>query len=183
MKKSSYSILMFVLALVAIFLATQARAAEDVQGRGVLKAMGSGLAVVKGTMKMRVAGNGFLLIDPGDNVCPLGIDINGHGEKVELGDGRILYVGFRGLARIEGCEINVKMAGARVDLLAVGSGRAVLEGCGRFHTRRFNGPWHMPGEIVFGKPAQAAPTVNEESEAKADLLVDNPFFDLLEDIQ
>ncbi len=184
MKKQNLTIFMFILMLVAMFLVSRVHAAQDVHGKGVLKAMGNGVAMLKGTMKLRVAGDGFLLVDPGESAaCPLGIDIQGRGERVDLEDGRILYVGFKGLARIEGCAIRVKMAGSRIDLIAVGNGRAILEGCGRFHTRKVNGAWHMPGEIIFGHPADAVPLLSKDAEAENEQLLNNPFLELLEGIR
>ena len=145
---------------------TQAEAVQDLEGKGVLRAMGSGIAVVKGTMDLRLAGAGFLLVDPGeDSDCPPVIEVTGRGERIDLEDGRILFVGFHGRAHIVGSGIKIELAGADLDLFVIGSGRALLKGCGRYRTGLRSTPWNVPwAGVPFGPRSSLTDETSDGSE-------------------
>ena len=76
---------------------------------------------------IRLRGNGILWVRGEET-----IRIKGYGQKKEFPSGWTEYIGFRGAAVIEGRAVFVILAGADVDLYAVGSGRATLWGEGRY---------------------------------------------------
>jgi limonene-1,2-epoxide hydrolase len=92
-----------------------------------LKAHGDGLAALHGSGRVRVRGNGILWVKGAET-----IRVQGKGRQKTFPSGWTEYVGFHGAAYIEGRGVSVILAGERVDLHAVGNGRAFLWGEGRY---------------------------------------------------
>jgi len=118
--------------------------ADDTEGTGTLRARGDGLAALHGSGWMRVKGNGVLWVKGEE-----GITIEGVGHVKAFPDGWTEYVGFRGLARIYGRNVSVILAGEKIDLLAVGSGRVFLWGKGTYRINELDGEgWPEPFQAV-----------------------------------
>ncbi|HID87619.1 MAG TPA: hypothetical protein EYP55_09635 [Anaerolineae bacterium] len=119
-------LLLAVLVVASLGFASVANA-ETEKGTGTLEARGDGLAGLHGTGWVRISGNGVLWVKGAENVV-----VEGRGHKKVFPDGWIEYVGFKGTARIRGGNFSVILAGERIDLYAVGSGRAILWGKGTY---------------------------------------------------
>ena len=142
MKKSMLILVAVVLAASLGFAAVAS--AEEVEGTGTLEAHGDGLAALHGTGWMRVSGNGVLWVKGAENV-----NIEGQGHKKVFPDGWTEYVGFHGVARIGGRDMSVILAGEEIDLYAIGSGRAILWGEGRYRINKLiTGAWSETIEVL-----------------------------------
>lgn len=118
--------------------------ADSERGTGTLKAEGDGLAGLHGTGWMSVSGNGVLWVKGAENIV-----VQGEGHKKDFPDGWIEYIGFDGTARIRGQEVSVILAGERIDLYAIGSGRVILWGEGTYEVDSLiTGAWSETIKIV-----------------------------------
>jgi hypothetical protein len=144
--KKKWFVLVALLLVASLGLASAASAqeADDAEGSGTLRARGDGLAALHGSGWMRVKGNGVLWVKGEE-----GITIEGVGHVKTFPDGWTEYVGFHGLARIYGRNVSVFLAGEKIDLLAVGTGRVLLWGKGTYEIDRLDGAeWPEPFEAV-----------------------------------
>jgi hypothetical protein len=98
------------------------------KGTGTLEARGDGLAGLHGTGWVRVSGSGVLWVKGAENIIVEGEE----GHRKDFPDGWTEYVGFKGTARIQGRDFSVILAGERIDLYAIGGGRAILWGEGTY---------------------------------------------------
>jgi hypothetical protein len=122
----------------------------DVQlaGTGVLRAAGTGFAHLRGAMDFRGSAQaGALIVHDHDGNAL--IDVQGYGQRLELPDGGVAYLGFHGTAHIRGRDVQVDMLVAGVQFRAVGKGSAYLAGRGWYSV---NGlppqPWSESGVNV-----------------------------------
>ncbi len=108
--------------------------AAEVAGKGTLRAKGVGSVALKakGAAGFKCYGAGRLVIKDADKVK---VKIRGVGRKVRRGN-TIIVTGLRGRVTIKGKKINAKFTGGKVYLKAVGKGRAVLKGKGRYRVNR-----------------------------------------------
>ena len=136
---------LFLLAvLVASLVFASMASAETAEGTGTLKAQGDGLAGLHGTGWVRVSGNGVLWVKGAEHIA-----IEGQGHKKVFPDGWIEYVGFNGTARIRGRRVSVILAGERIDLYAIGSGRVILWGKGTYEINGLiAGRWSETIEVL-----------------------------------
>ena len=126
MKKKMLA-LMAVLVIASLGLASVV-SAESEGGMGTLVAQGDGFAGLHGTGYVRVRGNGVLWVKGEESIRIQGEE----GHKKVFPDGWSEYVGFRGTARIRGQGVSVLMAGERINLYAIGTGRVILWGKGTY---------------------------------------------------
>jgi len=114
----------------------------EIEARGVgrLTAHGDGIALLAGRGIVKVSGNGILWIkDIAGNAT---IEVTGQGEKKEFSDGWIQYSGFRGTAKVKGGRFVMHIAGADIELAAVGRGRVFLWGHGTYQLNEQSGRWN-----------------------------------------
>jgi hypothetical protein len=144
-KKKGFVLLVLLLAASLGFVSVaSAQEAAEPESLTALRARGDGLAALHGSGWIRVRGNGVLWVK-GEEA----ITIEGVGHVKAFPDGWTEYVGFRGLARVHGRSMSVVLAGERIDLLAVGAGRAFLWGKGSYRIGEREGQvWPEPFEIV-----------------------------------
>ncbi len=133
----------------AFAIAGNADAAEiGVEGRGVLYAKGSGMAVVEGdgTVAIRSNGTGTVLVTGAER-----ISARGTGHKVDLPDGSVRFTGWQGTIKVIGEDITVRMEGSAIVFRAAGQGTAHLAGHGRYKVGERVGEWSPEGvDIPFG---------------------------------
>ncbi len=136
----------FTLALSAVLLMTAIVAAEQGGGTGTLTAEGDGLAAMKGNGSITISGSGVLSVrDIGGDA---NINVSGKGIKREPNDRTVIYIGFDGQAQISGSNIVVSLKGKNIQLEAVGSGKFVLRGQGKYHTDKEDGVWTEMGKVI-----------------------------------
>lgn len=112
--------------------------AEEAKGTGTLEAHGDGLAALHGAGWMRVGGNGVLWVKGAKN-----INIEGRGHKKVFPDGWTEYVGFNGVAGIQGRDMSVILAGEEIGLYAI------LWGEGRYRINKLiTGTWSETIEVL-----------------------------------
>jgi hypothetical protein len=124
--KKKMLIVMAVLVIASLGFAS-AVSADSQDGAGTLKARGDGFAGLHGTGTIRMSGNGVLWVKGEES-----IGIEGEGHKKVFPSGWTEYVGFSGTARIHGRGVSVLMAGEKIDLYAIGTGRVILWGEGTY---------------------------------------------------
>ena len=110
--------------------------AAEVSGKGTLRAKGVGYVSLRGigVASFKCYGAGRVVIKDADKVK---VKILGVGRKVRRGN-TIIVTGLKGRVILKG-RLNVRFAGGKVYLKAVGKDRAVLKGKGRYRVNR--GPW------------------------------------------
>ena len=122
--------------------ASQALAGQaEIRGRGALWARGVGIAHPKcvGRVRFELRGAGVLCIR---NSSRLDITVRGEGRKYKTGD-TLYLAGWKGVVVIRSkvtssggrTRINARFSGGRVELRAVGKGKASLKGRGTYRTR------------------------------------------------
>ena len=136
---------MCILALSTALLALPSQAV-DLGGTGALRTKGSGIATLEGSGKTVIKGHGVLYINDVD--ADAMVHVTGDGRRIELPDGAVVYVGFRGKAEITGPTFVARLTGANIELGAVGRGRVRLEGCGHFVVNGDIHPWTKDGALV-----------------------------------
>jgi len=142
--KKKMLILMAVLVIASLGFASVV-SAESEDGMGTLQAQGDGFAGLHGTGYVRVRGNGVLWVKGEESIRIQGEE----GHKKVFPDGWSEYVGFRGTARIRGQRVSVLMAGERIDLYAIGTGRVILWGKGTYEINGLiTGRWSEAIEIL-----------------------------------
>lgn len=136
------------LSLGALTLADSASAAgTDLSGRGVLYARGAGLAELRGDGRVDIRGHGAatVLVQGAENVVA-----RGEGHRIDLPDGSVRFVGWRGHIRIVGEDMTVVMMGGRIEFRAIGQGTAHLRGHGTYRIGDHSGRWTPQGvEVPF----------------------------------
>ena len=141
--KKKVLFLLAVLVVASLVFASMA-SAETAEGTGTLEAQGDGLAGLHGTGWMRVSGNGVLWVKGAEHIA-----IEGQGHKKVFPDGWTEYIGFNGTARIRGRLVSVILAGERIDLYAIGSGRVILWGKGTYEINGLiTGRWSETIEVL-----------------------------------
>jgi len=112
-------VILLTLGIVAALAVASVASADPPDTVKRLEAHGDGLAALRGDGKVWLRGNGILWV-------------KGHGHKKDFPSGWTEYVGFHGAAVIEGRGVSVILAAENLDLHAVGRGRAILWGEGRY---------------------------------------------------
>jgi hypothetical protein len=117
-------------------------------GSGVLRAAGTGFVHLRGAMDFRGSAQAGALVVH-DYAGGALVDVQGYGQRIELPDGGVAYLGFHGTAHIRGWDVQVDMLVAGVQFRAAGKGAAYLAGRGRYSV---NGlppqPWSETGVDV-----------------------------------
>ena len=132
------------LAIIAALAVASVASADSPDTPKRLEAHGDGLAALHGDGRVRVRGNGILWVRGEET-----IRITGYGQKKEFASGWTEYIGFRGAASMEGRGVSVILAGADVDLYAVGRGRAILWGEGYYTIDGLtNEPWSDHLQVI-----------------------------------
>jgi hypothetical protein len=137
----------------AFTLAPVASAAEgtgqvDLVGAGVLRAAGTGFAHLRGAMDFRGSAEAGALVvhDRGGNAL---IDVQGYGQRVQLFDGGVAYLGFHGTAHIRGRDVQVDLLARGARFRAIGKGEAFLAGRGWYAVNGLPAqPWSEAGVNV-----------------------------------
>lgn len=100
-----------------------------VSGTGTLEASGNGTAIIEGDITVTLSTiKGTLIVSNNAEVTT-----DGTGMKEELDNGDVKYQSF-GSATIGGSGIKVEMSGNDIELTATGTGSAILNGNGTYHT-------------------------------------------------
>lgn len=105
-------------------------------GNGTVALSGSGLIEMKCV--------GFVLL----NSSTQSTTAEGSGEKIELEDGRILYVHFNGRVRVAGDNMEVICGGTDIYIAARLNGTVVLTGTGYYNAGLNRGLWNAAGVPV-----------------------------------
>lgn len=99
----------------------------DVSGTGRLTASGDGRAYVEGNGTVEVGALRGTMIVSNDTV----VETDGTGNRTTLDDGRVKYQGF-GSATVRGERMMTELSGNGIDLVAEGTGTAILAGKGTY---------------------------------------------------
>jgi hypothetical protein len=117
-------------------------------GSGVLRAAGTGFVHLRGAMDFRGSAQAGALVVH-DYAGGALVDVQGYGQRIELPDGGVAYLGFHGTAHIRGRNVQVDILVAGVQFRATGKGVAYLAGRGWYSV---NGlppqPWSETGVNV-----------------------------------
>jgi hypothetical protein len=117
----------------------------DLAGAGVLRAAGTGFVHLQGAMDFRGSADAGALVvhDRGGNAL---IEVQGYGQKLDLADGGIAYLGFHGTAHIRGRDVQVDLLARGALFRAIGKGNAFLDGRGWYSVNGLPAqPWSEPG--------------------------------------
>ncbi len=134
----------------AIAFVPQTASAESGGGTGTLIASGDGLAGIRGNGTIHITGNGILYIR--DHAGDASIQVTGSGQRTELPNGWIRYLGFHGTADVSGSMITVALSGYDINLQASGTGKFLLRGNGTYSVERdgvviLSGTWTESAEV------------------------------------
>jgi hypothetical protein len=144
-------LLVLAAAFVAGLVFTSVAAAEEVSGTGTIHAAGRGVAIVQGTatVDIQVHGIGMVFVKGAEALVA-----TGQGRRTEVRGG-VLFTGWKGQIHIEGRDLNVRMAGGRIEFTATGTGWVYLQGNGVYRVEhRGGGLWSPRGHrIHLGDPA------------------------------
>lgn len=114
-------------------------------GSGVLRAAGTGFVHLRGAMDFRGSANAGALVVH-DHAGDALVDVQGYGQRIELPDGGVAYLGFHGTAHIRGWDVQVDMLAAGVQFRAAGKGVAYLAGRGWYSVNGLpQQPWTETG--------------------------------------
>ena len=114
-------------------------------GSGVLRAGGTGFVHLRGAMDFRGSADAGALVVH-DYAGGALIDVQGYGQRIELPDGGVAYLGFHGTAHIRGWDVQVDMLVAGVQFRAAGKGVAYLAGRGWYSVNGLpQQPWSETG--------------------------------------
>jgi len=117
-------------------------------GSGVLRAAGTGYVHLRGAMDFRGSAEAGALVVH-DYAGGAVVDVQGYGQRVELPDGGVAYLGFHGKAHIRGWDVQVDMLVAGVQFRAAGKGVAYLAGRGWYSVNGLpSQPWTETGVNV-----------------------------------
>ncbi|MBA1341688.1 MAG: hypothetical protein C5S40_06050 [ANME-2 cluster archaeon] len=107
----------------------------DLDGTGKLTASGTGKATISGDVNVEIiAKSGVLTINDYDGNAE--VDVTGYGTKDDLDNGAVRYSGFDGTAGISGSSVTVVILGDDIELIADGTGSAVLRGYGTYYVEK-----------------------------------------------
>jgi len=120
----------------------------DLAGAGVLRAAGTGFAHLRGIMDFRGSAEaGALVVHDRDGNAL--IDVQGYGQRVDLPDGGVGYLGFHGTAHIRGRDVQIDLLARGARLRAIGKGEAFLAGQGWYSVNGLPArPWSEAGVNV-----------------------------------
>lgn len=116
-------------------------AKETISGSNVFLARGNGIALISGSGNIELEGTGFIMLS-GDDVVEI---LEGQGDRIELEDGRIIYLNLIGKVIISGEEMEIECGGANIYLRATCNGKAVLIGFGFYRAGLKMGLWNSEG--------------------------------------
>ena len=118
------------------------------EGAGVLRAGGTGFAHLRGAMDFRGSATAGALVVH-DHAGDALVDVQGYGQRIELPDGGVAYLGFHGTAHIRGWNVQVDMLVTGVQFRAAGKGVAYLAGRGWYSVNGLpQQPWTETGVNV-----------------------------------
>lgn len=118
------------------------------EGSGVLRAAGTGFVHLRGAMDFRGGADGGALVVH-DYTGDALVSVHGYGQRIELPDGGVAYMGFHGTAHIRGRNVQIDMLVAGVEFRAVGRGVAYLAGHGWYSVNGLpRQPWTETGVSV-----------------------------------
>jgi len=118
------------------------------EGAGVLRAAGTGFVHLRGAMDFRGSADAGALVVH-DYAGDALVDVQGYGQRIELPDGGVAYLGFHGTAHIRGRNVQVDMLVAGVQFRVAGKGVAYLAGRGWYSVNGLpQQPWTDTGVSV-----------------------------------
>ena len=150
MKTKLLDLVVLLTVVLALFV-PQSALAQSGGGAGTLTASGNGLAGIRGDGTVTVSGNGILWIR--DHAGDASVNVSGSGEKRELPNGWIQYIGFQGQATVSGSWLTVALSGYDIHLQASGAGKYILRGNGTYSVERdglivVSGAWTEDAEVM-----------------------------------
>lgn len=150
MKTKLLDLVVLLTVVLALFV-PQSALAQSGGGTGTLTASGNGLAGIRGDGTVTVSGNGILWIR--DHAGDASVNVSGSGEKRELPNGWIQYIGFQGQATVSGSWFTVALSGYDIHLQASGTGKYILRGNGTYSVERdglivVSGAWTEDVEVM-----------------------------------
>jgi len=124
--------------------------ADKLEGTGIIRAIGAGLARVHGTGRVDIAakGIGTVLVRNAQT-----IQATGRGFRQDLPGGIALFAGFAGHIHVAGEGMTVEMAGGLIEFKAMGTGTVFLQGRGRYWAAGQVGDW-SPDGITANLPVE-----------------------------
>lgn len=119
--------LVFLLSLAFTGLAS----ADVIRGKGWLHAEGSGMAVLKMTGYVEIAGqgSGVVYIRGAES-----IHAEGDGKRSDLPNGAVIFRGYEGTIKVTGEKMFIRIVGQNIEFTARGKGSAILRGNGHYET-------------------------------------------------
>jgi hypothetical protein len=149
MKKRSLIVSVLVIALVLSLTATAS--AEEIGGRGTIRAEGVGLAILRGSGEVQIQGHGAGLVWVKDAES---LEASGEGHKWEIPETKAtVLAGWSGTVRVSGHNMTIWMVGGVIEFTASGAGKVYLRGRGTYEINGRQGVWSSTGEIL---PLEAA---------------------------
>lgn len=106
---------------------------------------GNGTVALTGSGEIELKCVGFFIV----NSATQGTIVEGAGEKIELEDGRILYIDFNGRATVSGDNMEVTCGGSDIYIVARLNGSVVLTGAGYYKAGLNRGLWTSAGVAVL----------------------------------
>ena len=133
------------LVLMLSMVVVGAASADVIRGKGWLHAEGSGVATLRMSGEVDIAGHGVgaVYIYGAEK-----IRADGDGRRTDRADGGVVFHGFSGKIHVTGERMVVKMIGGKIDFTAHGKGTAILRGRGHYETRGFSGDWAPEGTTL-----------------------------------
>ncbi len=118
-------------------------------GRGWLWARGAGYAEIHGDGRVDIKGHGVgtVRVSGAERIRTWG-----WGRRQEMPDGSILFSGWRGRIHLVGQDLNVQMAGGRIEFTAQGRGWVFLQGSGVYRANGWQGSWTTEGVRIELEP-------------------------------
>ncbi len=119
--------------------------ADVIRGAGWLYAKGSGEASLRmtGHVEIKSHGVGAVYIYGAES-----IEAHGDGQRKELSGGGVLFWGHKGIIKVVGERMTVRMEGRKIEFTAHGKGVIQLRGRGHYKTRGHSGDWAPDGLTV-----------------------------------
>lgn len=120
--------------------------AKVLKGSGTLRARGSGLAILDcKEADIDITGHGVgVIVIKGAEV----IEAQGRGRRVDLPNGVVHLVGWRGKVSVSGTDLRVLIEGVHIEFQVTGTGRVFLKGRGRYWVNERDGTWNEAGSDI-----------------------------------
>ena len=143
MKRSTKLFTILGLVLLLTLTIAGVASADVIRGKGWLHAQGSGIASLHMTGKVDIVGHGVGMVYIRGAEA---IEANGRGNRVNRGNGVVVFYGYEGEIQVEGKNMVVRMVGKKIEFTARGKGKAWLRGRGTYETGNgYTGDWAPDG--------------------------------------